>query len=254
MAKLATIASILGACGLLYSQQDPLASLSSEDVAAGKLLYEGHCAACHAPDGSGGRGARLAMPRLRHAADNQALIRVIQRGIPGTEMPATWQMTDGETLRVAAYVRSLGRTKVEPLPGDAARGRILYVSNACEQCHIVRGEGSGIGPELTDIGARRNAAYLREALLEPAKSAPDQFMVVKAKTREGRAVEGIRLNEDPFTIQIRDSSNRLHSLRKSALAEFQKLPGRTPMPTYTRLAPRDLDDLVAYLASLRGEP
>ena len=233
---------------------DPLADLTAEDLMAGKLLFERHCAACHAPDGTGGRGASLARPRLRRAADNQALIGVIQRGVPGTEMPPTWQMTDREIQRVAGYVRTLGRTATEKLPGDVARGRELYVSTGCAQCHIVRGEGSGVGPELTDIGARRNAAYLREALLEPGKSAPNGFLMVAAKTADGRAVRGIRLNEDPFTIQLRDSANSFHSLRKAHLSEFKKLPGETLMPAFGHLPARDLDDLIAYMASLRGEP
>ncbi|MCW5980373.1 MAG: c-type cytochrome [Bryobacteraceae bacterium] len=248
----------LAAPGLIRAQdaaaEDPLAGLGAEDVAAGKVLYEGHCAACHAPDGSGGRGASLAHPQLRRAADNRALVRVIRSGIRGTEMPATWQMSEREILRVAAYVRTLGRKRAESLPGDAARGRRLYVSNGCSGCHIVRGEGAGAGPELTDVGARRNAAYLRESLIAPDKAVPERFLLVTAATADGRRIEGVRLNEDPFTIQIRDGANRFHSLRKLELAELKRLPGRTTMPAYAHLPPADIEDLVAYLASLRGEP
>lgn len=253
------VTAALIAPAFLFSQvatapEDPIASLTAEDLAAGKLLYERHCAACHAPDGSGGRGAPLAARKLRRAGDSQGLFRVIQKGVPGTEMPRTWQMTDREIWRVAGHVLSLGRTAVVALPGDAARGRALYVATGCAQCHIVRGEGSGLGPELTDIGARRNPAYLREALIEPGKSAPDLFLVVSLRTKDGRAIRGIRLNEDPFTIQVRDNSNQLHSFRKSQLAEFRKLSGQTLMPAYAHLGPGGVDDLVAYLASLRGEP
>jgi putative heme-binding domain-containing protein len=168
-------------------------------------------------------------------------------------MPATWQMSSREIRRVAAYVRTLGQSGEEALPGDWARGRELYVSTGCAQCHIVKGEGSGLGPELTEIGAKRNSAYLREALLEPAKAAPERFLMVRAHTAGGRTVHGARLSEDPFTIQIRDSGNWFHSLKKSELIRLDRLSGETWMPSYAHLPPKDLEDLVAYLAGLRGE-
>jgi hypothetical protein len=76
--------------------------------------------------------------------------------------------------------------------------------------------------------------------------------LVKAKLRDGREISGRRLNEDSFTIQIRDSQNRLHSLRKRDLADLSKEFGRSEMPSYESLPAAEVDDLIAYLSSLRG--
>ena len=156
---------------------------------------------------------------------------------------------------MASYVRSLGRVAVVALPGDPVRGKALYESKGgCAGCHIIRGAGSSIGPELTDIGARRNADFIRESLVKPAASVPPSFLMVKVTTREGKTVGGMRVNEDTFTIQIRDAAGRLYSFRKSDLTSLKKAPNVSLMPAYdTKFTAAELDDLIAYLASLRGE-
>jgi len=225
------------------------------DFAAGKKLYESHCSLCHGQTGTGGKGPNLAQPTLRHAPDDQQLALVIQRGIPGKEMPGSWQLTDHEAVQVAAYVRSLGRVAAVQLPGDAARGRALYEGKGgCAGCHIVQGIGSSFGPELTNIGARRNADYLRESLLKPGAAVPEGFLVVRVITHDGRTVRGVRVNEDSFTIQLRDASNHFFSFRKSDLTILRKEFNESLMPSYeSKFSAAELDDLIAYLASLRGK-
>jgi putative heme-binding domain-containing protein len=222
------------------------------DTARGRRIFEAQCALCHGQFGGGGRGPSLARPTLKHAAGDKALREVIANGLPGTEMPASWQISPAEVADVAAYVRSLGAQPAEALPGDAARGRQLYAAQACGTCHIVAGEGSGYGPELTAVGARRSAAYLRDAVVKPAAAAPEGFLMVEVVTASGRRVRGVRVNEDSFTLQLKDLEQKFHTFRKSALRKITRLPSETPMPAYDKLSPAELDDLVAYLASLRG--
>ena len=243
---------LAGVFGIAYPSQDPISALTADDLAHGKRLYVGHCAICHGIEGVGGRGPALNQPRLRRVTDNWSLYGVIKNGVQGTEMPGAWQMTEREAWRVAGYVRSIGRVAAENLPGDVGRGKELYRAKGCVACHITQGQGGVPGPELTEIGARRSAAYLREALTDPAASAPEGYLVVSATTRDGRSVRGARINEDSFTIQLRDDDNRFHSFRKNGLKELKKETGVSTMPSYKTLTTVELDDLVAYLASLRG--
>jgi hypothetical protein len=68
-------------------------------------------------------------------------------------------------------------------------------------------------------------------------------------------IRGIRLNEDTFSIQLKDQQGRFHSFRKSGLRELKKLRGESPMPAYaSSLTPAETDDLIAFLASQRGKP
>jgi cytochrome c oxidase cbb3-type subunit 3 len=228
---------------------------SASDVERGKRLFASNCAVCHGPQGAGGRGANLAQSRLRRATDDTSLFFVIRQGIPGTEMPpGWWVLNEREIWQVAAYVRSLGRIAVENVPGDARAGGHLFRDNGCMGCHQVGAEGGRLGPALTEIGARRGAAYLRAKVLDPTSSLPEEFLQVDVVTSDGKPISGIRLNEDPYSIQIRDLSDRLLSFWKDELVSIRKQPGRTPMPGFrSRLSDRELDDVVAYLVSLRGD-
>jgi putative heme-binding domain-containing protein len=227
-----------------------------EDLAEGKRLYDGHCARCHGIGGTGGEGPSLTRPTLPRAPDDQALTTVIREGIPGTEMPRTRRMTDGEMARLVGYVRSLGRVPPTPVAGDPERGRAIYQEKGtCFVCHIVQGEGGSLGPVLTDVGARRAPPYLRASLLDPGASVSPKYLVVRVVTGDGREVRGIRVNEDAFTIQLRDETLRLHSLQKFELKELHKEFDKSLMPSFANeLSVSEIDDLVAFLAGLRGEP
>ena len=220
----------------------------------GQRLFESQCGNCHGPLGNGGRGANLAQPQLRRATDDQALQNIIRRGIPGTEMPSSF-LTPSQVSSIATYVKTLGRVEPEQIPGDARRGAGTYASLDCQVCHTLDGRGGIIGPVLDDIGARRSAAHLREALLDPEAFVPRGFLQLRVVTNDGRAFTGIRVNEDGFSVQFRDLAGGLYSFWKDELETLEKEWQRSPMTSYeARLSPGQTDDLVAYLVSLKGAP
>ena len=241
---------------------EPLVLPTAADLARGSKLFAGYCSRCHGADGTGGMGPSLARPRLRRAADEAGIIDILQNGVPGTNMAAAFWLSGREIAQVAAYVRSLGQRPEEALPGDPARGRDVYGRSGCATCHIVNGDGASIGPDLSDIGAQRGASFLRQSLVDPAAARPERpmpyepysyeaYLMVRAQPRGGQEITGIRVNEDAFTIQIRDQQ-RLHSFRKRDLERLVREPGISLMPGYRdTLKPRELDDLVAFLMTLR---
>ena len=110
-----------------------------------------------------------------------------------------------------------------------------------------------MGPALTEIGERRGAVYLRALVLDPASNLPEEFTMADLTTHAGARITGIVLNEDTYSIQVRDLTDRLHSFWKQDLAAMEKHADRTPMPSFRgRVNDRELEDLVAYLVTLRG--
>lgn len=223
------------------------------DPVLGRKIFESQCSLCHGEGGVGGRGPSLQRVTLLKAPDDTALRQVIENGI-APEMPASWQLNPGEVGNVAAYVRSLGTIRAEPLPGDAVRGKAVYESHGCSGCHIAAGAGHGFGPELTAIGARRNAEFLKQTLLDPASTLPEGFLLVSVDVGSGDSVRCVRVNEDTFTLQCRDRAGQFHSFQKSDVKKVDRLTGQTPMPSFRQsIRGMELDDLVAWLASLRGQ-
>ncbi len=229
---------------------------SAEDLARGKKLYLGSCTYCHGPTGDGGKGADLSRQELVRAKTDGDLARIIENGVPGTEMPAAWHMTRREVTQVAAFVRSLAKVDVRAVSGDPSRGKALYQKHGCAGCHTLKQEaaytGGYMGPDLSSIGLKRNAAHLREAIVEPAASLPDGFVPTRVVTKSGRAIEGRRVYEDTFSIAVRDRGGNNHSLSKAEVKSVTLDLRTSPMPSYKdKLAANELDDLVAYMVSLK---
>jgi putative heme-binding domain-containing protein len=203
---------------------------------------------------------------LLRAPDDAAVSAVITNGVPGGPMPGT-RMTPDENRQLVAFVRSLGRSETVQSSGNSQKGETLFWGKGnCGGCHTVGPGGQRLGPDLTEIGARRGPPHLRTSILEPEAEIPDNFSVyrrvifmpdnflqVRVVTIDGRPLTGVRLNEDLLSIQLRDYSGELHSFLKTELREFHKDWGRSPMPSYRNtFTEAEIEDLVAFLASLRG--
>ena len=232
----------------------------SQKLKLAKKLFVAHCGRCHGMAGGGGTGPSLVRPRLPRAPDDDALRRVIKGGIGGTGMPGNWMLSSPEVKQLVTYVRSLGKTPQESLSGDPARGRQIYQTAQCAACHIIRGKGGSLGPELTRIGSQRGADHVRKALLHPGTEKPRDangfitYLIVRVVKSDGTEIEGMRLNEDSFTIQLRDSENRFYSFRKRDLKKIQRKYDLSIMPSFEEaLAEEPLEDLVAYLFELQGK-
>ena len=203
-------------------------------------------------------GIRLALPRARrqrrHGASagaptvaargrRRGVIDILVNGIPGTAMMAAWSLSEREIAQVAAYVRSLGRRPAEALPGDPARGQAVLRPRRLRHLPHRRWRGLGLGPDLSDVGTRRGSAFLRESLIDPGAARPERpvpyepygypaYVVVRAQPRGGAEVLGMRVNEDTFTIQLRDQQGRLHSFRKAELQTCAPNRRRASCPAY----------------------
>jgi putative heme-binding domain-containing protein len=176
-------------------------------------------------------------------------------------MPRIRRFTDAELREMVGFVHSLGAAAGAAASGNAGNGLAVYQKLGCKSCHIVAGEGGDFGPELTSIGARRSPDYLRESIVDPGAALPrgsavpgrgfNEFLPVKVVTRDGHEVDGVRVNEDSFTIQVKDTGGKLYSFRKTEVKQLDKLFGKSMMPDYkARVSGPELGDLVAYLSGL----
>jgi putative heme-binding domain-containing protein len=240
--------------------QDVSPQSSKSELVAGRRAFDANCARCHGIGGTGDTGPSLAQPSLPRARDDSLLRTLIRNGIGGTEMPGSFWLSEPDVRRIATYVRSLGVVTASSIAGNAAKGRAVYDDMGCESCHIVNGVGGVNGPELSSIGSRRSPAYLRRALLEPSADFPRErnyqlFALVNAIPRNGPAVLGVRVNEDTYTIQLRDRDGGLHSYRKTELKSLERRFSSSPMSSVRdKVSDAALNDLVAYLAGLRAMP
>jgi putative heme-binding domain-containing protein len=243
----------LAFAGLAFGQAAHPGEYAPADIAYGSRLYDAQCTTCHGATGDGVGGVDLRSGRFRNAATDQDLVRVITTGIPGTGMQA-FKFDPSEVAGIVAYLRNMNsfdRGSVKA--GDPGRGRAAIESKGgCLTCHRVGMQGSRIAPDLSDVGATRSAGSLLRSLTDPTAQMMPINRPVRAVTRDGRVINGRRLNEDTYTVQLIDDQEKLISLSKGDLKEYT-IGTISPMPSYRgRLTPDEIADVVAYLLTLKG--
>ncbi len=229
------------------------AQYSQADVEAGYTLYNANCITCHGANGDSIPGVNLRTNQFRRVATDADLNRLIQTGIPGTAMPPG-RYTTADLAGLVAYIRSMRAfDTIAPGQGDGVRGQTIFEEKGnCTSCHRVNGKGSRVAPDLSDIGAIRSPDALRRSLMDPTGSMLPLNRYVRAVTRDGKVITGRRLNEDTYTVQLIDTEERLVSLIKSDLREYAVLKTSAMPPYKEKLTSAELDDVVAYLRTLKG--
>lgn len=231
-------------------------------VTQGAVLFRQECTFCHGVGARGGmRGPDLTTGSWSHGGSDADLARTISQGVPGTAMPPN-TLKEEEVWQIVTYLRTLEQP-ASPPKGDARRGETLFDGTLrCASCHIVNGRGGRLGPELTTVGSARSRAYIVESIREPSRhlteirglgEATQKYDTVTLTTADGRTIVGVPVNEDTFTVLVMDASERIHSFAKKDLKGFRH-ENRSLMPAYdaNRLGEADLDDLLAYLQTLRA--
>lgn len=216
------------------------------DVSAGQKLFQKNCSSCHGANAKGGRGPDLSVGKWRWGGSDDAILKNILQGIPGTQMPAVpMASSDGELI--VAYLRSLERgASEETLKGDPSAGRTLFFGSArCSQCHMFEGRGGRLGPDLSSIRFERKVSQLREAIVDPDKSLRPNYETVEVKLSSGQVLRGAKKNEDTFSIQLMDEHEKLHMLLKRNVAEI-KAPRKSLMPA-ADITGGELDNVLAFL-------
>jgi cytochrome c oxidase cbb3-type subunit 3 len=248
--------------GFAYPQKNQTLQDPST-IREGASLFRGNCSPCHGLDAKGGgRGPDLTLGRWVHGGSDEAIFQTVLHGVPGTQMPAN-SFEDSEAWALVAYLRSISSTPQGPLKGDRTRGEGLYGRNGCVRCHMIRGSGGHLGPDLSRVGAERSFAYLTESIREPSKqlsvgysdpnnhyAIPLEYDTVTVLTRDHHKITGVARDEDEFTIQLLGEDDELHLFSKEDLIEVRH-NRESLMPAYgpNVLSDRDLEDILAYLSN-----
>jgi cytochrome c oxidase cbb3-type subunit 3 len=235
-------------------QSDAQRASANGNAVEGQRVFATACAACHGLDARGGeRGPDIVNRKEVQQMPDEALLRIVRDGKPGTGMPAFRSLGIAQTQAVVLHLRSLqGRATAEPVPGDPERGRGLFFGKAeCSKCHMAHGEGGFIGSDLSSYARSKSADDIRSAVTDPDKNLDPRKRPVTVTTMNGRTQTGMARNEDNFSLQLQSSDGTFHLFGKSDLrsVEYQT---RSLMPSDygSTLSHQEVDDLVSYLMNI----
>lgn len=234
------------------------------DAKVGKALFVQNCSTCHGLDASGQEGPDL--HGVPNSLGDAAVENIIRHGIHGTAMPGFYELKAKDAANIVAFLHTFDADTGAPVKGDPSAGAALYQSRGCSACHMIRGKGGSIGPELTYIGDMRGPVNLKNRLINPGANLPQngtgfysskwtQYLLYRAVEKNGKTIEGMRTGETSFVIVLKDLAGKFHTLWKPGLRSLQKVPGGSLMPSFKNsLTPAQMDDLVAYLMTLKRKP
>jgi putative heme-binding domain-containing protein len=234
-------------------ERNPLEG-DADAIRAGMAGFRLRCADCHGTDGRGVRGPDITGVWASGRTD-QGLFQTIRTGVRNTEMPAfvAPRTSDREVWQMLAYLRTLAApAPTDPPRGDPANGERVFRAS-CVGCHRVNGVGGRLGPDLSRIGSGRSRDALVLRIRRGSEEFRPGFEPVTITPEDGPAIQGVKKNEDLFSVQIMDTRERIQGFEKDKMKAVEN-GTRSAMPVFgpDRLNDSDLDDLIRYLQTLRG--
>jgi putative membrane-bound dehydrogenase-like protein len=193
------------------------------------------------------------------------------------ELPETLVAAAGRLLRNSPYQDIANAAKLAfPAPGkldpkklpavaeiarrggDPARGKQVWDGSAagaaqCAKCHMVRGVGGQVGPDLSMIGKKASRENLLESILMPSKAIADQYIQYQVTTTAEVTVSGLLIADSPQSITLRDANGKDTTIAKKDIeGEIRKLKvSIMPEDIVAALTEDELVNLVAYLLTLQ---
>lgn len=137
--------------------------------------------------------------------------------------------------------------------GDAEAGRRIFYQDAaaqCIRCHVVDGEGSEVGPDLTHVADRLTRSELLEAMVHPNARVSPGYGFVTLTLENGETIRGVLAAESENGITITRAGEQVE-VEKSEIVE--RITAPSGMPAMGELLTRsELRDLVEFLEILHS--
>lgn len=138
-----------------------------------------------------------------------------------------------------------------------AGGRIFREHPAvqCLRCHQVGADGGIVGPKLDGIGRRQTREQLLESIVWPNRRIAEGFETVALTLRDGSEAKGTVKAEKEGVLTVEttldDGTAATRTIRTLDISRRERGPSAMPEGLAESLSPRELRDLVEYLATLR---
>jgi len=225
----------------------------AQDTETGRKLFESRCASCHGADGRGGEHApsivSVRQPGRRLQGDLRA---TITKGIPDGGMPA-FPLPPSDLDALIAFIGVLRDPAAErPTDGDVAAGaRLFSESGKCVQCHMLRGRGGSLGPDLTNLARERSLSQIVQALQNPGALATPGYRPVTVRLRDGRTLRGLAKNESNYDLQLQGEDGTFHFLSKDQIVQQTNEPKSLMPPVKMPLS--EMRNLLAFLTRLTDD-
>ena len=142
--------------------------------------------------------------------------------------------------------------KALELPGNKAKGKVVYTQN-CAICHQVRGaSGIAFGP---DLGTIHNwlAKDIIVNVLDPNFSIAQGFDLWELQLNEGSTLQGMIRNETSAAITLHSAPGVERTINRQDIKSIKALNMSLMPGLEAQINPQQMADLIAFLRDSRSE-
>lgn len=141
------------------------------------------------------------------------------------------------------------------LKGDPARGEGVFLRSgaaSCNKCHRVKGKGSDIGPDLSQIGRKYERKALLETIMNPSAGIAPEYVPYVVETEQGKVYAGFLVDQNDERVVLKTIEAATIQIPRKDVAELVK-QDKSLMPELVlkSVTAQDAADLLAYLVSLQ---
>jgi putative membrane-bound dehydrogenase-like protein len=207
--------------------------------------------------GTGGALVLLRMmdeKRLSPTLASQTLAKATAH--PDANVRVLYEKYIPEQQRPQRLGSAIKPAEILALQGDVKRGeKIFFTSSAaqCKNCHAVNGQGTPLGPDLSQIGRKYERATLLETILEPSKAIAHEYVPYLLETDAGQVFAGFLVEKSDQQVVLRDIKNQLVRVPAGEVVTLQQQQ-KSLMPELVLrdVTAQDAADLLAYMVSLNS--
>ncbi len=137
-------------------------------------------------------------------------------------------------------------------PGNPDRGVAAFTKAACNVCHMVKGAGGVIGPDLSQIGSIRTTRDLLEAIAYPNASFAREYEPMTVNLKDGESLAGRITREDESSIHLMNVAGEISQIQRAEIQSIEtSVTSLMPAGLEQALSNQELSDLIAYLRGLK---
>jgi putative membrane-bound dehydrogenase-like protein len=183
----------------------------------------------------------LSLEQVRHlaASKDEQITRLVEKHWGKVTPPPA----GAKVARINAILHALGQR-----PGDTVAGK-QHFTKVCANCHLLHGEGSKIGPDLTTVD-RKSRQFLVTNIVDPSAIIRPEFVSYVVAMRDGRQLTGLIIETNGDALTLVNEKTERTVLAKQQIEEMNASPvSLMPENILDQFDEQQIRDLFAYLQS-----
>ena len=201
-----------------------------------------------------GAGALLQMAREDRLAEEL-------RSGAGLELSKVrWENLRAEAAKLLPLPAGQNNQPLPPLAdlvrrkGEVKNGQRIFsnATAACASCHKINGQGTEVGPDLSEIGGKLAKEALYEAILDPSAGVSFGYEAWQLELKNGDEAYGLIVSETPEEVAVKNNTGVVTRYKKGEIKSRQQMKlSMMPSGLQQAMSLQELVDLVEYLATLK---